>query len=197
MKKWRGKKPSLKKERKQGGNMSHWNSRGLRGSSLEENINFTNEKYRQRGLALLQKVPTPITPIKIDQEKRTITLAYFEKQSTVDYIGVAQGVPVCFDAKETGHKNLPLQNIHQHQIEFMADFRTQRGLAFLLVHFTSLDEYYLLPFETLERFWFDAEKGGRKSIPLEAFDEKYKIQKTGNGLLHYLEAVSLYLEETE
>ena len=177
--------------------MSHWNSRGLRGSSLEESINFTNDKYRQRGLALLQKIPTPITPVKIDQEKRTITLAYFEKQSTVDYIGVAQGIPICFDAKETAHKNLPLQNIHQHQIEFMADFRKHRGLAFLLVHFTAFDQYYLLPFETLEEFWLNAEKGGRKSIPLEAFQGKYRIEKTGNGLLHYLEAVSLYLEETD
>lgn len=177
--------------------MSHWNSRGLRGSSLEESINFTNEKYRQRGLALFQKVPTPITPVKINQENKTITLAYFEKQSTVDYIGVAQGVPVCFDAKETSHKHLPLQNIHQHQIEFMADFRAQRGLAFLLVHFTALESYFLLPFEILKRFWEEAEKGGRKSIPVEAFAEKYRIQKTGNGLLHYLEAVSLYLEETE
>ena len=31
--------------------MAHWNSRGLRGSSFEEIINFTNERYRQSGLA--------------------------------------------------------------------------------------------------------------------------------------------------
>ena len=46
--------------------MGTWNSRGLRGSTLEEMINRTNEKYREKGLALIQKVPTPITPIKID-----------------------------------------------------------------------------------------------------------------------------------
>ena len=68
--------------------MAHWNSRGLRGSSFEEIINFTNERYRQSGLALFQKIPTPITPVRMDEETRTITLAYFEKQSTVDYIGV-------------------------------------------------------------------------------------------------------------
>ena len=73
--------------------MAHWNSRGLRGSSFEEIINFTNERYRQSGLALFQKIPTPITPVRMDEETRTITLAYFEKQSTVDYIGVAQGMP--------------------------------------------------------------------------------------------------------
>ena len=39
--------------------MATWNSRGLRGSLLEEMINRTNEKYRQKKLALIQKIPTP------------------------------------------------------------------------------------------------------------------------------------------
>ena len=81
--------------------MGYWNTRGLRGSSLEELINFTNDFYRQKGLALLQKIPTPITPIQVDNQKRIIKLAYFDKQSTVDYMGVVQGIPICFDAKET------------------------------------------------------------------------------------------------
>ena len=51
-----------------------WTSRGLRGSTLEEMINRTNEQYRDKHLALIQKVPTPITPIKIDKESRHITL---------------------------------------------------------------------------------------------------------------------------
>ena len=176
--------------------MAYWNSRGLRGSSLEESINFTNERYRQSGLALLQKIPTPITPVRMDAESRTITLAYFEKQSTVDYIGVAQGVPIAFDAKETAGKSLPLQNIHAHQMAFMEEFRRQRGLAFLLVHFSAADEYYLLPFEALKCYWENAKKGGRKSIPHAAFEKKYSIRQK-DGLLHYLEAVSLYLEESE
>ena len=52
--------------------MPSWNSRGLRGSVLEEAINITNEKYRQEKLALVQKIPTPITPIEIDQASHTI-----------------------------------------------------------------------------------------------------------------------------
>ena len=31
--------------------MSTWNTRGLRGSTLEDMINRTNEKYRDKGLA--------------------------------------------------------------------------------------------------------------------------------------------------
>lgn len=73
--------------------MSYWATRGLRGSTFEEMLNMTNEQYRKEGLALIQKVPTPIKPIEIDQEKRTIRLAYFEQKSTVDYIGVMGGDP--------------------------------------------------------------------------------------------------------
>ena len=63
----------------------------------------------------------------MDEQTRTITLAYFEKQSTVDYIGVAQGIPIAFDAKGNGRKKPALQNIHAHQDGFYGEFRRQRG----------------------------------------------------------------------
>ena len=43
-------------KRVSGGNMATWNSRGLRGSTLEEFINRTNEIYQENGLALIQKI---------------------------------------------------------------------------------------------------------------------------------------------
>ena len=79
------------------------------------------KSYREKKLALIQKIPTPITPIEIDKSSRHITLAYFEQKSTVDYIGAVQGIPVCFDAKECAVKTFPLQNIHPHQIKFMEE----------------------------------------------------------------------------
>ena len=60
--------------------MATWNTRGLRGSTLEDMVNRTNEKYAEAGLALIQKIPTPITPIKMDKESRQITLAFFERR---------------------------------------------------------------------------------------------------------------------
>ena len=124
--------------------MATWNSRGLRGSTLEEFINRTNETYLANGLALIQKVPTPITPINIDKETRHITLAYFEQKSTVDYIGAVQGIPVCFDAKECATDTFPLQNIHEHQVTFMENFEKQGGISFFLISFTARDEFYYL-----------------------------------------------------
>ena len=114
---------------------------------MEELVNRSNEQYAKKGLALIQKIPTPITPVRIDKERRHITLAYFEQKSTVDYIGVVQGVPVCFDAKECAAGTFPLANVHPHQIQFMRDFETQGGVAFLLVFFSHLDRRYYLPLE--------------------------------------------------
>ena len=157
---------------------------------------MTNESYRNKKLAIVQKIPTPITPVKIDNESRNITLAYFGQKSTVDYIGAVQGVPVCFDAKETSSKSLPIQNIHEHQIEFMREFKGQGGLAFLIVHFKMLGEYFLLPIETLENCWESAKSGGKKSISYDKFDKTLKIESKSGYFLHYLEAVSTYAERT-
>lgn len=172
--------------------MGYWNSRGLRGAGLEELVNYTNEEYRNRGLGVIQKIPTPITPVKIDSENSRITLAYFDKQSTVDYIGVVQGIPVCFDAKETQVLNLPFHNIHEHQVQFMKDFEKQGGIAFFLVYFKEKDKYFYLPMEDFLPFWDRRNNGGRKSVPLAGFKENLEIQCRG-GILDYLEALNTYM----
>ena len=167
--------------------MATWNSRGLRGSTLEELINRTNEKYLENGLALIQKIPTPITPIKIDKEKRHITLAYFEQKSTVDYIGVVQGIPICFDAKECATETFALQNIHEHQVEFMANFEKQGGIAFFLIYYTGKNVFYYLPYEMLKFFWDRAKNGGRKSFRYEELNPDYILPQKRGALVPYLD----------
>lgn len=169
--------------------MATWNSRGLRGSALEEFINRTNEKYLENGLALIQKIPTPITPINIDKENRHITLAYFDQKSTVDYIGVVQGIPVCFDAKECHTDTFPLANIHGHQIAFMENFEKQRGIAFILISYTKRDEFYYLRFSLLKKFWQRKEEGGRKSFRYEELDPEFFLEHKGGFMVPYLEGL--------
>ncbi|NLI89034.1 MAG: Holliday junction resolvase RecU [Epulopiscium sp.] len=173
--------------------MGYWNTRGLRGSMLEELITHTNELYREKGLALVQKVPTPITPTRIDQETRTITQAYFEQKSTVDFIGVVQGLPVCFDAKETNLKSLPFANIHLHQIEYMKDFTKQGGEAFFIINFKHYDEMYLLPFDLFYSHWEKVDHGGRKSISYKDFPKELQIYSEDGAFVHYLKALQTHL----
>lgn len=177
--------------------MPSWNSRGLRGSTLEELVNRSNEKYKERRLALIQKVPTPITPVRIDQESRHITLAYFEQKSTVDYIGVVQGILVCFDAKECAGDTFPLQNLHEHQVEFMTEFEQQEGLSFLLIYFKKQDIFYYLTYEKMMEFWERAKKGGRKSFRLEELDPHYQISTHEGVGIHYLEMIQRDLQDRD
>lgn len=177
--------------------MPAWNSRGLRGSALEELINFTNTKYRNGKLALIQKIPTPIKPIAIDKENRHITLAYFEQKSTVDYIGVVQGIPVCFDAKECRNDTFPLQNVHEHQMKFMSEFEEQGGISFLLLYFVKKDIYYYMRFCELEKFWKRKEDGGRKSFTYLELDPDYELSCHDGTLIHYLEMIQKDLDSRE
>lgn len=177
--------------------MGTWKSRGLRGSTLEDIINHTNEVYREKKLALIQKIPTPITPITIEKSTRHITLAYFDQKSTVDYIGAVQGIPVCFDAKECAVKTFPLQNVHEHQIRFMKEFEEQGGIAFIILHFTALDELYYVPFRDLETFWKRMQYGGRKSFTYDEVDKSYQIRASRDILVHYLETIQKDLTERD
>lgn len=174
--------------------MATWNSRGLRGSALEEYINRTNDIYMESSLALIQKIPTPITPINIDKESRHITLAYFDQKSTVDYIGAVQGIPVCFDAKECHTDTFPLANIHEHQVEFMENFEKQGGVSFFLISYTHKDEFYYLQFPLLVKFWQRAKEGGRKSFRYEELDPGFFLCRKGNILVPYLDTLQKDLD---
>lgn len=176
--------------------MSTWQSRGLRGSQFENIINLTNEKYRELRLGLVQKIPTPIKPVEID-DNRHITLAYFEKRSTVDYIGVIQGFPVCFDAKECKTNTFALSNVHEHQFNFMKDFEEQQGIAFLLINFLKADKIYYMRFQELRKFYERAKGGGPKSVKMEELDQKYFIGPKFGVQVHYLEGLNRDIKEEE
>lgn len=177
--------------------MPSWNSRGLRGSLLEEMVNHTNDRYRREGLALIQKIPTPIKPIEIDSASRHITLAYFEQKSTVDYIGVVQGVPVCFDAKECATDTFPVANVHEHQIRFMEEFEKQEGVAFLLLYFKKQNVFYYLTFDKMKEFWQRAKEGGRKSFRYEELDPYFQISTYDGVMVHYLDMLNQDLQRRE
>ena len=155
--------------------------RGLRGSEFESMINRTIDDFRVKKLALIQKIPTPITPIKQNSEGQ-ITLAYFEKKSTVDYIGVVQEIPVCFDAKECNELVFPKRNIHAHQYEFMKEWEEQGGISFLLIYFRNVKKGYFMRFLELDKLW----KSKKSSFSFEELDKEYFIDLKGKLKIDFL-----------
>lgn len=165
-----------------------------KGDAFEEIINISNKVYQRKGIALVQKIPTPMKPIRRGNQ---IVSAYYEEKSTLDYIGVHEGVPIAFDAKETKEENrFPLGNIQDHQVEFMKNWYKHGGLAFLLIHFTKLDTVYRLDWLTLSWYWKQYQenrgKRGFGSISINEFESNCKKLGSKNGLiLDYLEGIKM------
>ncbi|VTS41686.1 recombination protein U [Streptococcus porcinus] len=140
-----------------------------RGMSFEAAINATNDFYLSRHIAVIHKKPTPIQIVKVDYPQRSrakIVEAYFRQASTTDYCGVYKGYYLDFEAKETRQKTaMPMKNFHSHQIEHMASVLEQKGICFVLLHFSTLKETYFLPARALIDF-YQIDKGS-KSMPLD------------------------------
>lgn len=159
-------------------------SQANRGMSFETLIEYANTQYQAKGIAIMQKIPTPV---KVIRDGKRIVSAFHAKQSTVDFIGLANGVPIAFDAKSTRNKtSFPLANIEQHQIDFMQRWQEHGGVAFLLVEFAELGEVYRLDMSDLLK-WRDVATTGRKSIPVLFFRESCRRVEQGRGVvLDYL-----------
>ena len=165
-----------KKQTTYDSNLSHKN----RGMTLESELNVTNEYYREIDKAYIYKKPTPIKIVKVDypsRDKTVIKEAYFTIPSTTDYNGLYDGNYIDFEAKETQSKtSFALTNIHPHQIEHLKNINKHKGIAFLIVRFTTLNKTYLLTAEKLLNF---IEETNKKSIPIDFFRKEAFLIKDG------------------
>lgn len=173
-----------------------WRTRGHRGDLLENLIDISNDYYKSNGIARIDKISTPIKVVE-QNSRGQIILGYFDKRSTVDYIGLCQGIPLCFDAKETWQNYFSLNNFHMHQLEYMEDFKRHGGVSFFLVYFKKYEDFYLLPLELVQGEIKKAAEGGRKSIPHSLCKEKGIPLGFINHRLHYLPAINVYLDILE
>ena len=165
------------------------------GMDLEGMINESNEYYLNNDIAIIHKKPTPVQIVKVEYPQRSkavITEAYYKTPSTTDYNGIYKGKYIDFEAKENHNKTaFPLSNIHPHQMIHLANIIKHGGIGFLIVAWSSYNEYYLLPFEVANEYWVNAkEHEERKSIPYSAFKERAYLIKEGYlPRLNYLKTV--------
>ena len=164
-----------------------------RGMSFESRINKTNEFYAERKIAFISKRPTPIRVIDVDEGSKLITKAVFLEDSTTDYNGIYKGHYVDFEAKSTTNKtSFPLSNLEEHQFAHLEEIDRQKGIAFLLIEFSKLDEIYLLPFARLKEFVI---LNKRKSIPLEYLKSKgFYVRTTIKAYVDYLENIEIIFD---
>ncbi len=157
-----------------------------RGLELEEILEVSNKQYRHRKLSYINKVPTPTKVLSNGK-------GFYSQKSTVNFVGtILGGKFICFDAKQTNEINkFPLSNIHKHQIEYMQEITWLGGIAFIIVYFAKLDEFYRLDFQYLKDYWEEhllhKGKKGYGSIP--KCDFRMQIKQEYGIVLHYLKGI--------
>jgi recombination protein U len=159
-------------------------SQAKRGMSFEKRIETTNEFYKIKGVGVIQKIPTPTRNIKgriVYAEQSTVDFmgAYIQHD---DYINQEIAIPVAFEAKETSSEtNFPLtkrykgrdvETILEHQREFLKKWP---GHGFVLINFSERGECYAVDVDFIEQYYLAMYKGGRKSIPIADFMERWKV----------------------
>ncbi len=167
------------------------NTYANRGMDLENDINISNEHYRNINKALIYKKPTPIKISKVNypaKNKAIISEAFFEIPSTTDYNGIYKGKYIDFDAKEVkGKDSFVLSNLHKHQLEHLVKVLEHGGISFIIVRFYINNKTYLLPTDKIVNFIDNYE---RKSIPLSYFLENgYEIKDKYTPRVDYLEVL--------
>lgn len=182
--------------RKENNNIINYGNRGM---ILEDDLNVTNEYYRETGQAVIYKKPTPITIHKVNYKSRDnafIEKASFNIPSTTDYNGIYKGKYIDFEAKETRSKtSFPLSNIHKHQLDHLKMIVEQGGIGFIIVRFVTLNKTFILMWNDIEKF---IEDDVRKSIPLSYFEKNGMLINLGlRPRLDYLKCVEVIYEKCQ
>lgn len=167
---------------------------GKRGQAFENLIDYTNNVYRNKEVALINKRPTPMKIIGKTRGNQHICT--FATKSTVDYDGVYKGKAIVFEAKSINLKRLPLDIIADHQIEYLNKADKQGAISFLIVEIRPTKDVYLVSNKMLQVYVKEAGKGGRKSIPLDDLEIYAELVPKGNGIpLDYLSVVDKLIKE--
>lgn len=130
-----------------------------KGMLLEQAINEVNEGYEVTSIATVKKIPNNWS---IKRRGPHITGATPIPSGLCDYVGTSHyvgGKTIVFDAKETKlKKQFNLKLIKWEQMEHMREVERHGGIAFVLVWFTELDEYYCLPYSFIAPYWDASEQ---------------------------------------
>lgn len=156
------------------------------GQELETLLETACEQYYNRGIACIQKIPTPLQIIGTT-ERGLLTVP--KKKSTVDYLGEFRGIPFAMEAKKTNNKTFyridPWER-EDHQKEFLEKWN---GLKFYFISFWSIQEHYLVPYQAAKEFFQD------KKIPISWLRENYPQVPSYQGIiLNYLAVADYYIK---
>lgn len=155
-----------------------------RGMALEQLIRNMNQHYKYLNIAVVDKIATPVKVCK--RIGNRITLAFFEEQSTVDFVGIIKdGRHIAFDTKETKADKFSLRNIKNHQYKYLERVHNMQGISFLLIWFTSKNKFIRLSFPVIKDLISKSSIRGHASVKCDELLD-YEITSSKSIAVDYL-----------
>lgn len=146
-----------------------------RGSALEQYVKYANQRYRQKGLAFIEKQNTEFIPIR--NGRGQVVTVKVEHKATFDFMGRYKNYPIAIEVKNTNSDTIRWDAVQPNQARDLDDFSSQPGtIALVLVSF-NLEHFYAVPWA----FWGEAydlrvRRDDRKtSVRIKAFGEEWTI----------------------
>lgn len=132
-----------------------------KGRKFEEEVIRANTFYKNKGLALVQKISTPWNVIS---KGKKVIGAFPKEKSTLDFRGTVKGgLSISFDCKESeDERGLPLKHILDHQIEYIRLALEMNETSFILCSMKKLNKVFFIPGEIVIEYWDRWKENKRK-----------------------------------
>ena len=155
------------------------------GEYFENMITASLNWYRDKGVALVEKTPEPMRPLRPPNRQGQF-LACYTKAGQPDFKGtLTGGRAVVFEAKHTDGDRIEYGRLTQEQIDSLSRHHELGAAAFILVS-VGLQDFYRVPWEV----WRDMKSiYGCKHMKLADL-EPYRVQYL-SGVLKLLEGIEL------
>jgi len=165
-------------------------SHANRGMGLENIIIGANRQYKSKGVAIVEKMPTPWIPQRNGSGK--LVSCIVKEKACVDFVGIYQGTPLAFDAKESKVARIDLKRVEAHQGDFLSDWEKHGGVSFVLVELLG-NRRFMVPWA----LWDMRKKvraDGNCKASLNAADiANYEVFGTSRAIADYLVVVDKWI----
>lgn len=137
-----------------------------RGMKFEEVIQKQCEKYKEEGVAYIDKLPTSW---KVIRKGKFIVSAFPEAKSKLDFYGTLKnGKSIYVEAKSCQDTSLPLKNFKEHQFVYLDELSKFTSYVYVIIEMKKYNKVFLVEGKKILNF---KETASRKSIPLTWMEE--------------------------
>ena len=148
-----------------------------RGAGLETFVKFANDRYRQKGIAHIEKQNTEFIPIR-DRTGKLVSCKV-EQKATFDFLGRYKHYPIAIEAKNSNDNDIRWDRVESNQARDMDDFIKEPGTIGLVLLSFEMRRFFVIPWVFWkEAYYWRVRKHNRtEPVTVSAFGTTWDIPK--------------------